>query len=126
MIKGGFVCFLSKLFPLFCVGPGITNMYVILMVLFPLSFMSVSTFINAYLAPTPTQVDEILRDQPEVKEKVFTILKQYAAERKVEYLAYTLSMILTKESHQLLIDNIRYKVISNYHVVMQVINTWGV
>lgn len=101
-------------------------MYVILMVLFPLSFMSVSTSINAYLAPTPTQVDEILRDQPEVKEKVFTILKQYAAERKVEYLAYTLSMILTKESHQLLIDNIRYKVISNYHVVMQVINTWGV
>ncbi|XP_074867348.1 delphilin isoform X2 [Carettochelys insculpta] len=52
-------------------------------------------------------VDEILSDQPEVKEKVFTILKQYAAERKVEYLAYTLSMILTKESHQLLIDNIR-------------------
>ncbi|CAM2099927.1 unnamed protein product [Caretta caretta] len=65
------------------------------------------------------KVDEILGDQPEVKEKVFTILKQYAAERKVEYLAYTLSMILTKESHQLLIDNIRYKVISNYHVVMQ-------
>ncbi|CAM4619375.1 delphilin isoform X1 [Caretta caretta] len=53
------------------------------------------------------KVDEILGDQPEVKEKVFTILKQYAAERKVEYLAYTLSMILTKESHQLLIDNIR-------------------
>ncbi|XP_065267870.1 delphilin isoform X2 [Emys orbicularis] len=53
------------------------------------------------------KADEILGDQPEVKEKVFTILKQYAAERKVEYLAYTLSMILTKESHQLLIDNIR-------------------
>ncbi|XP_025045801.2 delphilin isoform X1 [Pelodiscus sinensis] len=53
------------------------------------------------------KVDEILGDQPEVKEKVFTILKHYAAERKVEYLAYTLSMILTKESHQLLIDNIR-------------------
>ncbi|KAM7151965.1 delphilin [Macrochelys suwanniensis] len=53
------------------------------------------------------KVEEILGDQPEVKEKVFTIMKQYAAERKVEYLAYTLSMILTKESHQLLIDNIR-------------------
>uniref|UniRef100_A0A452GG59 Uncharacterized protein n=1 Tax=Gopherus agassizii TaxID=38772 RepID=A0A452GG59_9SAUR len=53
------------------------------------------------------KADEILGDQPEIKEKVFTILKQYAAERKVEYLAYTLSMILTKESHQLLIDNIR-------------------
>uniref|UniRef100_A0A8C8S0S1 Grid2 interacting protein n=1 Tax=Pelusios castaneus TaxID=367368 RepID=A0A8C8S0S1_9SAUR len=53
------------------------------------------------------KVDEILGDQPEIKEKVFTVLKQYAAERKVEYLAYTLSMILTNESHQLLLDNIR-------------------
>ncbi|XP_062444139.1 delphilin isoform X1 [Rhea pennata] len=53
------------------------------------------------------KVDEILGDQPEVKEKVFTILKQYAAERKVEYLAYALCMVLTQESHQLLIDNIR-------------------
>ncbi|XP_059572249.1 delphilin isoform X3 [Alligator mississippiensis] len=53
------------------------------------------------------KVDEILGGQPEVKEKVFMILKQYAAERKVEYLAYALSMILTSESHQLLIDNIR-------------------
>ncbi|XP_025909674.1 delphilin [Nothoprocta perdicaria] len=52
-------------------------------------------------------VDEILGDQPEVKEKVFTVLKQYAAERKVEYLAYALCMVLTQESHQLLIDNIR-------------------
>lgn len=88
--------------------------------------MSVSSSINVCLASTPTQVDEILRDQPEVKEKVFTVLKQYAAERKVEYLAYTLSMILTKESHQLLIDNIRYKAISNHHIVMEVINTWDV
>ncbi|NXG34537.1 GRD2I protein, partial [Dromaius novaehollandiae] len=53
------------------------------------------------------KVDEILGDQPEVKEKVFTVLKQYAAERKVEYLAYALCMVLTQESHQLLIDNIR-------------------
>ncbi|XP_068003025.1 delphilin isoform X2 [Melanerpes formicivorus] len=53
------------------------------------------------------KVDDILGDQPEIKEKVFTILKQYAAERKVEYLAYALCMVLTQESHQHLIDNIR-------------------
>ncbi|XP_061456278.1 delphilin [Rhineura floridana] len=53
------------------------------------------------------KVQEILGDQPEVKEKMFTILKQYAAERKVDYLAYALPMILTKDSHQLLIDKIR-------------------
>ncbi|XP_009466255.1 PREDICTED: delphilin [Nipponia nippon] len=53
------------------------------------------------------KVDDILGDQPEVKEKVFTVLKQYAAERKVEYLAYALCMVLTQESHQHLIDNIR-------------------
>ncbi|OPJ87485.1 hypothetical protein AV530_000952 [Patagioenas fasciata monilis] len=53
------------------------------------------------------KVDDILSDQPEVKEKMFTILKQYAAERKVEYLAYALCMVLTQESHQHLIDNIR-------------------
>ncbi|XP_009328238.1 PREDICTED: delphilin [Pygoscelis adeliae] len=59
------------------------------------------------LHPARLQVDDILGDQPEVKEKVFTILKQYAAERKVEYLAYALCMVLTQESHQHLIDNIR-------------------
>ncbi|NXG02738.1 GRD2I protein, partial [Sakesphorus luctuosus] len=53
------------------------------------------------------KVDDILGDQPELKEKVFTVLKQYAAERKVECLAYTLCMVLTQESHQHLIDNIR-------------------
>jgi len=59
--------------------------------------------------PAPTlQVEDILRDQPELKEKVFTVLKQYAAERKVEYLAYTLCMVLTQESHQDLLDSIRY------------------
>uniref|UniRef100_A0A8C3KAQ9 PDZ domain-containing protein n=1 Tax=Calidris pygmaea TaxID=425635 RepID=A0A8C3KAQ9_9CHAR len=31
-------------------------------------------------------------------------------ERKVEYLAYALCMVLTQESHQHLIDNIRYRV----------------
>ncbi|NWR79486.1 GRD2I protein, partial [Centropus unirufus] len=53
------------------------------------------------------KVDDILGDQPEVKEKVFTVLKQYAAERKVEYLACALCMVLTQESHQHLIDSIR-------------------
>ncbi|KAH0631735.1 hypothetical protein JD844_019487 [Phrynosoma platyrhinos] len=52
-------------------------------------------------------VQEILGDQPELKEKMFTTLKQYAAERKVDYLAYALAMLLTQDSHQLLIDNIR-------------------
>ncbi|XP_027753055.1 delphilin [Empidonax traillii] len=53
------------------------------------------------------KVDEILGEQPELKEKVFTVLKQYAAERKVECLAYALCMVLTQESHQHLIDSIR-------------------
>ncbi|NXA61617.1 GRD2I protein, partial [Mohoua ochrocephala] len=53
------------------------------------------------------QVDAILGDQPELKEKVFAVLKQYAAERRVECLAYALCMVLTQESHQHLIDNIR-------------------
>ncbi|NWW66624.1 GRD2I protein, partial [Ifrita kowaldi] len=53
------------------------------------------------------KVDAILGDQPQLKEKVFTVLKQYAAERRVECLAYALCMVLTQESHQHLIDNIR-------------------
>lgn len=62
------------------------------------------------LLSSSPQVDDILGDQPEVKEKVFTILKQYAAERKVECLAYALCMVLTQECHQHLMDNIRYRV----------------
>ncbi|NXC09007.1 GRD2I protein, partial [Orthonyx spaldingii] len=53
------------------------------------------------------KVDAILGDQPELKEKVFAVLKQYAAERRVECLAYALCMVLTQESHRHLIDNIR-------------------
>ncbi|XP_041893383.1 delphilin isoform X4 [Corvus kubaryi] len=53
------------------------------------------------------KVDAILGDQPELKEKVFTVLKQYAAERRVECLADALCMVLTQESHQHLIDSIR-------------------
>uniref|UniRef100_A0A8C1T5R7 Glutamate receptor, ionotropic, delta 2 (Grid2) interacting protein, b n=1 Tax=Cyprinus carpio TaxID=7962 RepID=A0A8C1T5R7_CYPCA len=35
------------------------------------------------------QVEEILRNEPEVKEKLFAVLKQFAAERKVDWLAST-------------------------------------
>eukprot|EP00076_Gallus_gallus_P045457 XP_025010995.1 delphilin isoform X1 [Gallus gallus] len=53
------------------------------------------------------KVDAILGDQPELKEQVFAVLKQYAAERRVECLACALCMLLTQESHQHLIDSIR-------------------
>ncbi|XP_068063427.1 delphilin isoform X1 [Anomalospiza imberbis] len=53
------------------------------------------------------KVDAILGGQPELKEKVFTVLKQYAAERRVECLAHALCMVLTQECHQPLIDSIR-------------------
>ncbi|XP_063171083.1 LOW QUALITY PROTEIN: delphilin [Candoia aspera] len=53
------------------------------------------------------KVQEILGDQPNVREKMVTSLKQFAAERKVDYLAHALSLILIKDSHQLLLDHIR-------------------
>ncbi|XP_056389370.1 delphilin isoform X1 [Hyla sarda] len=53
------------------------------------------------------KLDEVLGDQPALKEKVFALLKQYAQERKVDRLAYMLPMILTEESQHRLIDNIR-------------------
>ncbi|XP_058013206.1 delphilin [Ahaetulla prasina] len=53
------------------------------------------------------KVQEILGDQPEVREKMFTSLKQFAAERKVDYLAHALSFILIEDSHRLLLDHIR-------------------
>ncbi|MGH0117005.1 UNVERIFIED_CONTAM: hypothetical protein FKN15_024950 [Acipenser sinensis] len=53
------------------------------------------------------KIEEVLGDQPEVKEKLFTVLKQYAAERKVDDLAYALPMILTEDLHHQLIDSIR-------------------
>ncbi|OCT61708.1 hypothetical protein XELAEV_18047737mg [Xenopus laevis] len=58
------------------------------------------------------KLDEILGDQSALKEKVFSLLRQYAQDRKVDTLAYSLSMILTQEPHHLLIDNIRYQ--TNY------------
>ncbi|XP_053327111.1 delphilin [Spea bombifrons] len=53
------------------------------------------------------KLDEVLGEQPALKEKVFSLLKQYAQERKVDRLAYTLPMILTEESQHRLIENIR-------------------
>ncbi|XP_016356785.1 delphilin isoform X4 [Sinocyclocheilus anshuiensis] len=52
-------------------------------------------------------VEEILRNEPEVKEKLFAVLKQFAAERKVDWLASALPDILTTEEQQQLISNIR-------------------
>ncbi|XP_051771207.1 delphilin isoform X4 [Ctenopharyngodon idella] len=53
------------------------------------------------------RVEEILRNDPEVKEKLFAVLKQFAAERKVDWLASILPDILTTEEQQQLISNIR-------------------
>lgn len=43
-----------------------------------------------------------------MKEKLFEVLKQYAAERDVENLAEALPDILINEDHQQLIDSVRY------------------
>ncbi|XP_022598084.1 delphilin [Seriola dumerili] len=53
------------------------------------------------------KVDQILGDEPEVKEKLFTVLKQYAAEKRVEWLASVLPEVLTTDEHRQLISNIR-------------------
>lgn len=53
------------------------------------------------------QVEEILKKEPEVKEKLFAVLKQFAAERRVDWLASVLPDILTTEEQQQLITNIR-------------------
>ncbi|XP_070783597.1 delphilin [Enoplosus armatus] len=53
------------------------------------------------------KVDQILGDEPEVKEKLFTVLKQYAAEKRVEWLASVLPDILTTDEHRQLISSIR-------------------
>uniref|UniRef100_A0A671W0V3 Glutamate receptor, ionotropic, delta 2 (Grid2) interacting protein, b n=1 Tax=Sparus aurata TaxID=8175 RepID=A0A671W0V3_SPAAU len=53
------------------------------------------------------QVEQILGDEPEVKEKLFSVLKQYAAEKRVEWLASVLPDILTTDEHRQLIASIR-------------------
>ncbi|XP_062234863.1 delphilin [Platichthys flesus] len=54
-----------------------------------------------------SKVDQILGDEPEVKEKLFSVLKQYAAEKRVEWLASVLPEILTTDEHRQLISSIR-------------------
>ncbi|XP_036937673.1 delphilin isoform X8 [Acanthopagrus latus] len=53
------------------------------------------------------KVEQILGDEPEVKEKLFSVLKQYAAEKRVEWLASVLPDILTTDEHRQLIASIR-------------------
>nr|XP_031362037.1 LOW QUALITY PROTEIN: delphilin [Lonchura striata domestica] len=53
------------------------------------------------------KVDAILGGQPELREKVVAVLKQYAAERRAESLARALCTLLTQECHRPLIDSIR-------------------
>nr|XP_043869656.1 delphilin [Solea senegalensis] len=53
------------------------------------------------------KVDQILGDEPDVKEKLFAVLKQYAAEKKVEWLASVVPEILTTEEHRQLLSSIR-------------------
>ncbi|XP_034148156.1 delphilin isoform X2 [Esox lucius] len=53
------------------------------------------------------KIDQILGEEPEVKERLFAVLKQYAAEKKVDWLASVLPDILTTEEQQTLIGNIR-------------------
>eukprot|EP00064_Thunnus_orientalis_P020218 superscaffoldBa00005437_g20350 len=52
------------------------------------------------------KVDQILGDEPEVKERLFTVLKQYAAEKRVDWLAYVLPEILATDEHRQLISSI--------------------
>lgn len=54
------------------------------------------------------QVDEILGDQPTVKEQVFAALKQFAAEQRVDDLVWALTLALPREAHGPLLDNLRY------------------
>ncbi|XP_055789360.1 delphilin-like isoform X2 [Salvelinus fontinalis] len=52
------------------------------------------------------KIDQILGEEPEVKERLFAVLKQYAAEKKVDWLASVLPDILTTDEQQTLIGNI--------------------
>lgn len=54
------------------------------------------------------QVEEVLGEETDVKEHLFEVLKQYAAERDVDSLAEALPDILITEEHQQLIDSVRW------------------
>lgn len=69
----------------------------------------------------PTKVEEVLGEEPDVKEQLFEVLKQYAAERDVESLAEALPDILLSEEHQQLIDSVRYP-ISCSHPLLERLN----
>ncbi|KAF6733745.1 Delphilin [Oryzias melastigma] len=53
------------------------------------------------------KVDQILSGEPEVKEQLFAVLKQFAAEKRVEWLASVLPDILTTDEHRQLFSSIR-------------------
>lgn len=53
-------------------------------------------------------MDEILEDQPTAKEQVFAALKQFAAEQRVDDLVWALTLVLPREAHAALMDNLRY------------------
>ncbi|KAI1896014.1 hypothetical protein AGOR_G00090440 [Albula goreensis] len=53
------------------------------------------------------KIEDVLGEEPEVKERLFAALKQYAAERKVDRLASILPDILAEEEHHQLIPSIR-------------------
>ncbi|XP_062331430.1 delphilin isoform X2 [Osmerus eperlanus] len=53
------------------------------------------------------KIDQILGEEPEVKERLFGVLKQYAAEKKVDWLASVLPDILITDDQRQLISSIR-------------------
>ncbi|XP_051928011.1 delphilin isoform X2 [Hippocampus zosterae] len=53
------------------------------------------------------KVEQILSEEPNVKERLFSVLKQYAAEKNVDWLASVLPEILITDDHRQLISNIR-------------------
>lgn len=52
-------------------------------------------------------MEEVLGEEPDVKEHLFEVLKLYASDRDVDSLAEALPDILITEEHQQLIDSVR-------------------
>ncbi|CAB1448071.1 unnamed protein product [Pleuronectes platessa] len=67
------------------------------------------------------KVEEVLGEEPDVKEQLFDVLKQYAAERDVDSLAEALPDILITEEHQQLIDSVRNSTQGYEHNNMQIL-----
>lgn len=53
-------------------------------------------------------MDEILGDQPTAKEQVFSALKRFAAEQRVDELVWALTLVLPPEACGPLLENLRY------------------